>query len=71
MLFGRIVKSRKLLRIYRELRVSNMKNNRIMALSFDTGGTVLDWHSSFKKARFVPHPPITLNYFMNIFLLII
>jgi len=47
---GRIVKSRKLLRIYRELRVSNMKNNRIMALSFDTGGTVLDWHSSFKKA---------------------
>ena len=47
---GRIVKSRKLLRIYRELRVSNMNNNRIMALSFDTGGTVLDWHSSFKKA---------------------
>ena len=27
-----------------------MNNNRIMALSFDTGGTVLDWHSSFKKA---------------------
>ena len=27
-----------------------MKNNQIIALSFDTGGTVLDWHSSFKKA---------------------
>ena len=43
MLFGRIVKSRKLLRIYRELRVSNMNNNRIMALSFDTGGYSSDY----------------------------
>ena len=40
----------KLKRFDRFSRYSNVMNDSLIALSFDTGGTILDWHSAFKKA---------------------